>query len=67
LAHHACADSTEQHISREKAHLFVAGVRKRDLRRELLFGGKRTLSEALIQALELETMDIVAQTPSWLQ
>jgi hypothetical protein len=66
FTHHAYVDSTEQHISREVTRAFADEVRRRDLKQQLLFGGKRTLSEALNQALELEAVDIAAGTPSWL-
>jgi hypothetical protein len=38
MAHSAYVDSVEQHISREAAHAFTNGVRKRDLRQQLLLG-----------------------------
>lgn len=61
LAHLAYVDSAEQHSSREVACVFANGVRERDPRLQLLLGGKRTLSEALNQALELEVADIAAE------
>jgi hypothetical protein len=63
LAHCACVDSTEQHSNREAACAFADGV-KGDLRQQLLLRGKRTLSEALNQALEVEAGDVVVGTPS---
>jgi hypothetical protein len=53
LAHCAYVDSTEQEISREVACAFTYGVRQRDTRQQLLLGGKRSLREALNQALKL--------------
>jgi hypothetical protein len=51
---HLAQDELPEHlISKEAARVFADGIRERDIRRQLLFGGKKTFSEALNQALEL--------------
>jgi hypothetical protein len=64
LTHCAHEELSEHLFSIEAAHAFSDGIRERDIRRQLLFGGNKTLSEAFSQALELEAADIAAEAPS---
>jgi hypothetical protein len=63
LAHLAYVESTEEQISREAARAFADGVRERqrgrEIRRQLLLAHrKKTLIEALNDALVLEAADM---------
>jgi hypothetical protein len=54
-----------QHLlSKEASHSFADGIRERDIRLQLLLGGKKTLGEAVNQVLELEAADTAVVTPS---
>jgi hypothetical protein len=51
-------------ISKEASLSFADGIRERDIRLQLLLGGKETLGEAVNQVLELEAVDIAVVAPS---
>jgi hypothetical protein len=63
LAHHTHVELPKLLISQRAAHAFADGIKERNIRRQLLLGGKNTFSEALNRALELEAADIAAGTP----
>jgi hypothetical protein len=56
----------EHLVSKEEA-CASAKIGEQDVRWQLLFGGRRTLIEAINQALKLEAVDIAAGMPSRVQ
>jgi hypothetical protein len=67
LAHGIHVELPEHLISKEAAHVFGDGLRERDIKRQLLLGGgggRKTFSEALNQALELEAANTADGTSS---
>lgn len=51
-------------ISKEASCSFADGTRDRDIRLQLLLGGKKTLGKPVNQVLELEAVGIAVVTPS---
>lgn len=60
LAHRVYATLPERHITRGTGRAFVDGVEDPDLKVRLHLGDEKTLSEALIQALELHAVLLAA-------
>jgi hypothetical protein len=62
LAHRAYPALPEEHIRREAVKAFVDGIEDYGGKIRLLLGGEKTLSEALLQALELQAVLIAARS-----
>jgi hypothetical protein len=67
LAHHAQVELPKLLISKRAVHTFADGIRARNIRRQLLLGGKNIFSKTLNQALKLEAVNKTAGTPSSFQ
>jgi hypothetical protein len=61
LAHRAYPTLPKDHIKREAGKAFAVGVEDPDIKIQLLLGGKKTVDEALRQALELQALLLAAR------
>jgi hypothetical protein len=62
LAHRAYPTLPEDHIRREAGKAFTDGVEDHEIKVALLIGGKKTVNEALRQALELQAVFLAARS-----
>jgi hypothetical protein len=63
LTHCALPAVPKDHVRREGGEVFVDGITGGSIKRQLLLGGERTVSEALRQALELEAVKLGDESP----